>query len=60
MEKIISIQPTAQLWTALEKMGHDGVNQLPVRNGDGGNGIIGMLSRDDLVHYMGALQALSK
>ena len=60
MEKIISIQPTAQLWTALEKMGHDGVNQLPVRNGDGGNEIIGMLSRDDLVHYMGALQALSK
>jgi Zn-dependent protease len=59
-EKIISIQPTAQLWTALEKMGHDGVNQLPVRNGDGGNGIVGMLSRDDLVHYMGALQALSK
>jgi len=60
MEKIISIQPTAPLWTALEKMGHDGVNQLPLRNGDGENRIVGMLSRDDLVHYMGTLQALSK
>ena len=60
MEKIISIQPNAPLWTALEKMGHDGVNQLPVRNGDGENGIVGMLSRDDLVHYMGTLQAMSK
>jgi Zn-dependent protease len=59
-EKIISIQPTAQLRMALEKMGHDGVNQPPVRSGDGGDGIVGMLSRDDLVHYMGTLQALSK
>lgn len=60
LEKTVSIDPSAQLWTALEKMGRDGVNQLPVRSGDGSNGIVGMLSRDDLVHYLGALQALSK
>jgi len=60
LDKVVSIQPTAELWTALEKMGRDGVNQLPVLNGDADKGIVGMLSRDDLVHYLGALQALSK
>lgn len=55
-EKLISIQPNAEVWTALEKMGRDGVNQLPVlENG----GLVGLLSRDDLVHYLGALQALA-
>jgi Zn-dependent protease/CBS domain-containing protein len=60
MEKVISIEPDAQLWTAFEKMGRDGVNQLPVLNGGGGKAIVGMLSRDDLVHYMGVLQSLNK
>jgi len=59
IEKAISIDQSAQLWTALEKMGRDGVNQLPVLNSEG-NGVVGMLSRDDVVHYLGALQALSK
>ena len=58
--KAISIQPAAELWTALEKMGRDGVNQLPVLNGGGGSRIVGMLSRDDLVHYLRVLQALAK
>lgn len=60
LDKVLSIQPTAQLWTALEKMGRDGVNQLPVLNGEEGKGLVGMLSRDDLVHYLGVLQALEK
>jgi Zn-dependent protease/CBS domain-containing protein len=60
LEKTISIRPAAELWTALEKMGRDGVNQLPVLNGGGGDRVIGMLSRDDLVHYLRALQALAK
>jgi Zn-dependent protease/predicted transcriptional regulator len=60
LDKVVSIQPTAELWTALEKMGRDGVNQLPVINGDSGHGVVGMLSRDDLVHYLGALQTLGK
>lgn len=56
-EKLISIQPNAGAWTALEKMGRDGVNQLPVlENGS----LVGLLSRDDVVHYLGVVQALSK
>ena len=60
MEQAISIQPTVELWTALEKMGRDGVNQLPVLNGGGGDRIVGMLSRDDLVQYLRVLQTLAK
>jgi Zn-dependent protease/CBS domain-containing protein len=60
LEKTISIRPAAELWTALEKMGRDGVNQLPVLNGGGGDRVVGMLSRDDLVHYLRVLQALAK
>ena len=60
MEQAISIQPTVELWTALEKMGRDGVNQLPVLNGGGGDRIVGMLSRDDLVHYLRVLQTFAK
>ncbi len=56
--KSVSIQPTAELWTALEKMGRDGVNQLPVMNGGGHNQIVGMLSRDDLVQHLRVLQDL--
>ncbi|MGC1965612.1 MAG: CBS domain-containing protein, partial [Candidatus Acidiferrales bacterium] len=60
IEKAISIQPAAELWTALEKMGRDGVNQLPVLNGGGGDRVVGMLSRDDLVHYLRVVQSLAK
>jgi Zn-dependent protease len=55
LEKLATVRPDAGLWSALEKMGRDGVNQLPVV---GGNGIVGMLSREDVVHYLHALQAL--
>ncbi len=48
------------IWNALEKMGRDGVNQLPVLNGGGGDRVVGMLSRDDLVHYLRVLQSLAK
>lgn len=60
MEQAISIKPTVELWTALEKMGRDGVNQLPVLNGGGVDRIVGMLSRDDLVQYLRVLQTLAK
>jgi Zn-dependent protease/predicted transcriptional regulator len=60
LEKAISIRPAAELWTALEKMGRDGVNQLPVVSGGGSDRMVGMLSRDDLVHYLCVLQALTK
>jgi Zn-dependent protease len=54
-EKLVSIRPDAELWTALEKMGRDGVNQLPVIEN---NAVVGMLSRDDVLHYLQTLHAL--
>jgi Zn-dependent protease len=57
MERLISIPASAELWTALEKMGRDGVNQLPVV--DDGT-IIGLLARDDVVDYLRVLQQLSR
>jgi Zn-dependent protease/CBS domain-containing protein len=54
--KLATVRRDAGLWSALEKMGRDGVNQLPVVDGDG---IVGMLSREDVVHYLQALQALN-
>jgi len=56
-EKLVSVQPNTEAWEALEKMGRDGVNQLPVvLNGD----IVGMVSRDDVLHYLSLRQAFSK
>lgn len=48
--------PDEGLWTALEKMGRDGVNQLPVVQG---TGIVGMLSREDVVQYLHVLQGFA-
>jgi CBS domain-containing protein len=56
LQRLDTIRPDARLWSALEKMGREGVNQLPVVDG---NGIVGMLSRDDVMHYLGILQAIS-
>jgi len=56
LRRLDTIPPDAQLWSALEKMGRDGVNQLPVVEG---NGIVGMLSRDDLVQYLGRLRSFA-
>ncbi len=53
-QKLETTEPNAVLWSALEKMGRDGVNQLPVVDG---NGIVGMLSREDIVHYLGVLRS---
>lgn len=46
-------RPTAILWSALEKMGRGGANQLPVVDE---TGVVGMLSREDILHYMNVLQ----
>jgi CBS domain-containing protein len=43
------------LWTALEQMSRDGVNQLPVMS-DGR--IVGMLSREDLLTFLRTLQEI--
>jgi Zn-dependent protease len=57
LQSLDSTRPDAILWSALEKMGRDGVNQLPVVDG---NGIVGILSREDVVHYLHVLQAFAR
>jgi len=54
-DNLTSAPANAEVWTTIENMGRDNLNQLPVV--DGGK-IIGVLSRDDLVHYLGILQSL--
>jgi Zn-dependent protease/CBS domain-containing protein len=56
LSRMAKIEPNAPLWSALEKMGRDGVNQLPVLQG---KGVVGVLSRSDIVHYLGTVQSLS-
>jgi CBS domain-containing protein len=56
LKKLDSTRPDAELWSAMEKMGRDGVNQLPVVEG---SGIVGMLSREDIVHYLRVLHAFA-
>ena len=56
LEKLSRIDPRAELWTAFEKMGRDGINQMPVMVGDN---LVGMLSRGDIVHYLQTLQQVS-
>lgn len=55
-QRLATTQPNAVLWSALEKMGRDGVNQLPVVEG---NGLVGMLTREDILHYLTRLRTLS-
>ena len=53
LEKLSKIDPNAELWTAMEKMGRDGINQMPVMPG---NNLVGMLSTGDIVKYLHTLQ----
>ncbi len=52
LQKAEKIDPHAELWTALQKMGRDGMNQLPVASGDR---IVGLLTRSDIVNYLQTL-----
>jgi CBS domain-containing protein len=53
VEKLKTIEPKAELWTALEKMGRDGINEMPVMQG---NEVLGLLSTGDIVKYLHTLQ----
>ncbi len=57
IDKVKVTSPQAGLGKALEQMGHDGVNQMPVME-DGR--IEGLLSREDIVNYLHTLQKLEK
>ncbi|HKO03290.1 MAG TPA: site-2 protease family protein [Candidatus Acidoferrales bacterium] len=57
MERLKSIQPDAEVWTALELMDRDGVNQLPVISG---GTVVGLLSRDSVITYLRTLQEIAK
>ena len=52
-EQLKCIDPDTELWSALEKMDRNGVNQMPViRN----QRVIGMLSREDAISFLRTLQ----
>jgi CBS domain-containing protein len=55
MREVKRIAPGADLWTALQLMDRDGVNQLPVMTG---TEVVGMLSREDIVTYLRTVQEL--
>ncbi|MCX6633541.1 MAG: site-2 protease family protein [Acidobacteria bacterium] len=55
LEELKRISPATGLWAALQLMDRDGVNQLPVMTD---SKVIGMLSREDVVTYLGTLQEL--
>ncbi len=55
LEQLKRIDPDTELWTALEKMDRDGVNQLPVTRD---HHVIGMLSREDVITFLRTLQEL--
>jgi CBS domain-containing protein len=53
MERLKFTEPDTELWASLQKMDRDGVNQLPLTRD---NHVIGMLSREDLITFLRALQ----
>jgi Zn-dependent protease/CBS domain-containing protein len=55
-EKLVSIDADAEAWNAMEKMGRDGVNQLPVLKD---HTVVGLLTRQDLLHFLRVLQMVN-
>lgn len=55
LDQLKRTDPDAELWTALQQMDRDGVNQLPVTRD---NQVIGMLSREDVITFLRTLQEL--
>lgn len=54
-EQLKRLDPETELWTALQKMDRDGVNQLPVSRDQQ---VVGMLSREDVITFLRTLQEL--
>lgn len=54
-EKLVLTPANAEAWPTVERMERDGIGQTPIVEG---GKIIGVFSRDDLVHYLGTLRSL--
>ncbi len=55
LARLKRIQPDAEMWSAVQEMDRNGVNQLPVMS----NGHLeGMLSREDVISYLHTLREL--
>ncbi|HEY9166630.1 MAG TPA: site-2 protease family protein [Candidatus Kryptonia bacterium] len=55
LEQLKRIDPDAYIWTALQMMDREGVNQLPVIRGQQ---VMGMLSREDVITFLRTLKEL--
>jgi CBS domain-containing protein len=55
LEQLKCTRPDTPLWTALQQMDRDGVNQLPVTLTDH---VLGMLTREGVITFLGTLQEL--
>lgn len=52
-EQLKCVDPDTELWSALQKMDRNGVNQMPVVRD---RRVVGMLSRDDAITFLRTLQ----
>jgi signal-transduction protein with cAMP-binding, CBS, and nucleotidyltransferase domain len=55
LEKSGKLDSDTELWTAMEKMSRDAINEMPVMQG---NTVVGMLSMADIVKYLQTMQQL--
>jgi Zn-dependent protease len=55
LEKSSKLDSSSELWTAMEKMTRDGIDEMPVMQG---NTVVGMLSMADIVKYLQTMQQL--
>jgi Zn-dependent protease len=55
LDRLEGVDPNTELWTALQKLDRDGINQLPVTRDQH---VIGMLSREDVISFLRTLQEL--
>jgi Zn-dependent protease len=56
LDKLMRISPDKELWSALQQMDRDGVNQLPVMTD---NQVVGMLSREDVITFLRTVRELA-
>jgi CBS domain-containing protein len=56
-ERLACVDADTELWPALEKMDRNGVNQMPVVRAQQ---VVGMLSRDDVITFLLALQEFGR